>query len=227
MTLQVGLGSWTIPPAAPAIPDSGNLQAHYKFDEYDAGQTNNFKDFSENSYKLDNGSITGTDGINSIQAGDFDSSSNDTVYMSNDFGSDITPVTIYAVVDLEGSEDGTEHNVVNTNDGNFTRFGWNGSNWELYQGNNIIGSNDATTSLITAVIDVADSKLREEGTTVATGDIGTRNVNFVGLGSAEPERSERYFDGQIGEVIFYNVRHSASTINEVESYLADKWSITI
>jgi hypothetical protein len=37
----------------------------------------------------------------------------------------------------------------------------------------------------------------------------------------------QYYDGAIGEILVYDVRHDDTTRGEVESYLADKWGITI
>ena len=74
----------------------------------------------------------------------------------------------------------------------------------------------------TLVYDGSDSMIRLNGELLVQGDAGTFGLNGIRLGA---RRSiDRFFDGDIAELIVYEGRLSSSEIEEVENYLHSKYS---
>lgn len=214
---------------APGIPISGDYQGWYPWDKYSSGQTSNFADQSDESNDLNNGTISGTTSINSVQAGDF-SGASDGVW-SNSFTTVSQPFTVFAVVDPGfASSTSSDHAVcqLQTGSGNsLLSLEWysSNSNWIIYAGNLVNGSSDNNAQLLTAVFDGSNSLIREDGTQTGSGDAGSREMDVIGVGSGEPDSSSRYFNGAIGEVRVYPDRPTNNTISAEESDLNEKWGL--
>jgi hypothetical protein len=78
--------------------------------------------------------------------------------------------------------------------------------------------------LLTALYNAANSVLQFNGTTVATGNAGTRDI-FVGLGLGSSASLTNYLVGDIAEVILYGSELSGAQVGAVNSYLNRKWAL--
>ena len=71
---------------------------------------------------------------------------------------------------------------------------------------------------------------RRDGTVMTELSVNSRNIN-TGTGGTtrlgERAAQDGYYDGDIGEVIFYDRALSGSEIDSVESYLGVKWGISV
>jgi len=86
-------------------------------------------------------------------------------------------------------------------------------------------SNDTTQrAIVAALFDGSSSFLRVNGTETST-SIGTNALAGLTLG-AQYDGAQNYFDGDIAEVLHYPMDKSG-IVTDVESYLSDKWGITV
>jgi hypothetical protein len=209
-----------------AIPDSDNLHARYDFSQEDG--TLPIIDRTGNGYDLDQGQYSGVSAsINGVQAGVFDGG-DDAVYYGSSF-SDIRPLSVFAVVKLDGPTDADQF-IVSGNATDFVVCGWQGTSlgeWYARFGSTVSGGADDTDTLV-SLIDAgggdASSQLRTDGVERATGDLGTGAWTTHALVFAL-NTSDRYWIGRIGEVLIYYKVQDASTRNEIELYLANKWGV--
>ena len=205
------------------IPDSENLHGHYDFSKEDG--TTPVIDQSGNGFDLGEGSYSGVNvDINGVQAGEFDGS-NDGVWHGGSF-TDLRPCTVYAVV--EGDPDGQDGAIAALSD-DFHMLRASGL-WEFQSNDPVEGTSEAGDKLLTTIDEGDVAKFREEGDQKDEGSIGSeREVTKIGVGN-QNVRSDfdgRYFDGKIGEILLYEVDHDDDTADDVESYLANKWGITL
>ena len=86
------------------------------------------------------------------------------------------------------------------------------------------GSISANTPLmIGGVFNGLSSSLRKDGAVLATGNASTSGLSTFNVGNP----SVGGFDGTIGEAILISGIPSAGEIADTETYLADKWGITL
>ena len=209
-----------------AIPDTVENQsfAWYPFDEYGDTQTESFEDQSPNDNDLDNGSISGMTTLNGVQAGVFDGDG-DTLSIGS-FSSENHPYTLFVVGRLDATDLTQSYVPVNTKDGDTSALFWSGSfeKWRMFSGDGFNGSNNEDIKLLTGVFDTDESVIRENATEESTGDSGSRELDKINVGH---DNDRNNWDGAIGEVIIFDDRLSLDDINEIEEYLANKWSISI
>ena len=210
-----------------AIPDSEDLHAWYPFNVYESSQTSNFDDESGNGHDLDNGSITGMTTIDGRQAGEFDGIDDE---VSSSTFSDIKPATVFLVVDMAADQQDQAIVGFDTDSAVLVAYGVNSEDeWELNTDRNLIASgSDHTATVLTGVFaGNDDGLLRQDGSEIVSGtSISARNIEFVNLGSRGDDRS-LFYEGAIGEMVVYPDIRTASQIEDVESYLADKWGATL
>ena len=209
-----------------AIPDSEDLQARYDFSEYSG--TSNFDDLTGNGYDLTNGSISSLSAnINGRQAGEFDGV-DDSVWSST-FSEVSEPVTFFLVAEVDDSPNDLNTTIQSNSseDDNIFYDNRGGENvWTLNADSGDLAGGEISDILITGLYDGSNSILRSNGVQVDSGSVEYTGLDVLGLGSREPKSSDRYFDGKIGEVLVYPMDKSGS-FDEIESYLADRWSINI
>ena len=170
-----------------------------------------------------------TSGINSKASIDFDG--------IGDFMDSTTPVvsapnTVFAVFNqttntINGgvvwdSDSGDRHN-----------FFWRNSSG-FYEAA-AVNAEVTTISTLTAdyiaavVYNGASSSIHMNGADVGDGsvDLGSNSLNGITVGALRSNITGWYMDGQIAELVVYNSVLSTADRQAVETYLADKWGITL
>jgi len=209
---------------AKEIPDEQNLEAAYDFSVEDGNLP--VVDQSGNGYDLDTGGYSGVGRtINGVQAGDFDGT--DDYLAGAVFDSTISqPNTVYAMYELDDT--GERH--LWDSEGSSERhvFYASSTDWNTFAGLQPLDVPNTDSGLVTATFDGSNSIVRQNGSQTASGDPGSDGMGAVSLGRRPPANGgNRYYNGTIGEVLVYNVLHDSSTISDVETYLANKWGISI
>ena len=200
------------------IPDSELLHAAYDFSKEDG--TTPVVDRSDNNLDLDTGSYSGVnDDINGVQAGEFDGV-DDTVFTTS--GSMDFPYLV-ATVHRPDDTDGNHVPVMPSDSFVFHKI--DAGDFFMRTTNSVRGSaateGDAVIHL--SVFDGDDSEIRIDGSVDASGSQDNVDYDGVGVGSRESGDSE-FYDGAIGEVLLYD---GIPDIGEVESYLSNKWGVSI
>ena len=206
-----------------AIPDSGLL---HRYDwSHDSTTTSTVPDL-QGSEDL-TGSFTDLNGsINGIQAGTFDGT-DDTLDV--DFATTVTqPFEVFSVSD--SSDDGTDQDVFDAFKSNvIARRRFDSDEYQFFAGTGVNGSIPTTTPEIhTGVYNGVDSLLRESGTEILSGDVGTNDLDGLTAGSRRADVGNgNWFNGTIGEILIYDPSESGYSRSDVETYLSDKWGIEI
>jgi len=205
------------------IPDSADLYSGYDFSAN--GGSLPVADQSDNNRDLVNGSFSGVGvSINGVQAGDFDGT--DDEIDTGSLSSLSTPHHVFIVIEQRdaGSSVQTCYNDASGSGDNQIADDGAGS----YVINNGLtlrgGSPDNNPHILAILFDGANSEIRVDGSQVASGDAGTLSLDGIALGN-RPGQSQ-HIDAKIGEVLTYNQDKSAN-ITDIESYLSDKWGITL
>jgi hypothetical protein len=101
-----------------------------------------------------------------------------------------------------------------------------GAGTTLISANNVYSGGTVYISRFT--FDSASSSIHMNGVSVASGDAGTTDLDsrlnaFIGTVGAS-----QFFDGKVGEMIVCtDGTLTAQQISDAETYLADKWGITL
>ena len=204
-----------------AIPDSENLHAHYDaqlllLDDQDtmsewpdqSGNDNDIPSVGSPTYE--------TDAINGNPAVLFDGE--DDKFEGDWDDLDSAPYSIYVVVVLNNTS--ITGRIVNEDSNNqFLR--WDDGNWETRE---VSGSSDENIKQLSFLLENSNfAALYEEGAeTGTTTSPRMETWSDLTIGARE---TENYWEGHIGEIIFYDVFHDSETRQEVESYLFSRWGI--
>lgn len=208
--------------AAGEIPDSENLQSYYDWREEDGSSP--VTDQTKNGYDL-SGAYSGVGGdINGNQAGVFDGI--DDFLSNSDFPAQPTPNTVYVV--FQHNTSGEFAGIVDNNDGTASHLIQNRSN-ELIRGYNgsaiDIGSPNTNPHYAGYVFDEANSVGSVDGTE-ATGDTGSRShAGGIAVGNQGAE-SGGYYHGEIGAILWYNVRHDSTTRQDVYDWIESEFDFS-
>jgi len=102
-------------------------------------------------------------------------------------------------------------------------IGTTGGNWQAWAGDSFIrgGSPDTNPHIFGGFYDGAGSEVRVDGSVVATGDLGANSLDGLDLG--EGDGHNEYY---LGELLILD-NPSSGDIGGAESYLSDKWGITV
>jgi len=212
-----------------AIPDSGDLQAHY--DATELGLSNNdpvseWPDISGNGYDLLQGTASDqptfvTDGINGNPAISLDGD-NDHVKTSGNPSLTTQPSTVLVVFDIVDSN--RRNRLFDGEDANKNLVSYRNPDWHYWAGTFVgDGSDDATIQQITAVFDGASSLFREEGTETQTGDPADNDMDSGLSIGIDGDNGGSLGEFKMGELIFHDARLTPSEITEWENYLQSKW----
>ena len=208
------------------IPDSEDLHAHYDFSEYDTSQTSNLEDLSGNGRVLNEGSISGYGEINGVQAAQFDGDSDELFGPTFD---SLEESSVFAVVEVDSDGFDDRMVVVNTTQSDNEQIRWWGDDneWQNIAVNIVSGTDNIDANLIGATHS-SDGRItiREDGTETGSDDGGKDAFDAIGIGSRSPNVASRFFMGKIGEVLVYP-DDSSDRLGEVESYLSDKWGVSL
>lgn len=137
------------------------------------------------------------------------------------------PVTMYAVINTVGT--GTQA-IIDAATGDRLAFYYDSSNieWRINAGSGVgFGEVDPTgLALFTLYFNGSQSFMYRNGVAEASNiNAGTRDYASILLGSFSFGGS--FFNGDIGELVFYDTLHSASDRESNEAFLASKWGITL
>jgi hypothetical protein len=100
--------------------------------------------------------------------------------------------------------------------------------WGMWASSFVTGGTiDTDNHIQDALYDGASSSVEIDGSGVASGDPGSNSIGPLSIGSDAAGGSGEQYYGDIGEMLFYSTGHGSSTRSDVQSYLADKWGITI
>ena len=206
----------------PAIPDSEDLQARYDWTQ--ASVTSTVEDQTGNGHDL-TGSYTGpTATINGLQAGEFDGADD---FVDVDWPNQSQPNHIFVVFQYLSDPNSTSGVIGGANDGQHKIGNNNNGDLDLYAGNaNGVVDGDADTNphIASGLFDGGSSVLRIDGTQVATGDVGGQDMG--GLTAGAQAGGNNYANVAIGEILPYQTDKSSNQ-SDIETYLANKWGITL
>lgn len=226
ITLTASLNSAEVTTAeVTTIPDSGDLHSRYDFSD-DSTTTSSVHDLTGNGYDL-SGTFTSFTTINGVQAGEFDGTDDEVSASWTAVSQPITIAIVYLPDELDKSGDGGE---VRPYDGGASAemthtVDADDHGYRIYAGSAVDGGSPSLSpTLSLGVFDGASSVHRINGTQVASGDVGANSLSGFILGAFA--NLGRYMDVNIGEVLIYDADKSGSA-SEIESYLADKWGITV
>jgi hypothetical protein len=211
------------------IPDSG-LVHRYDATELTLKDGESVSTWADSSGSEDATAVNAptfrTSGINGNPSVKFVDSSNH--YLNVDFSSSISqPLEYFAVVDLSNNSfsqdyiDGFSQNVR-------TRFSYYSDSFELKAGNAVqFGSSPPTTPTIaTSIFDGGSSELRLNGSGQGTVDVGTNGLDGLHIGT-RIGGTNTSINGYLGEILVYDPAVSGYSRSDVESYLSNKWGISL
>lgn len=203
-----------------AIPDGGDLQARFDFSEEDG--TLPITDQTGGGNDLNEGGYTGvTTDINGVQAGEFDG--NDDAVQGS-WTAEGQPNHIWTVVQWDtvaGAArvyDGYSNNQMLLIDSS--------DEWRYFAGNSeqTGGVADTTPHIVEVLFDGANSEMRIDGSQIATYDPGTDSLDGFTIGAQN--NLSNFGNIRSGETLIYPMDKS-SIRSDVESYLSDKWGVTL
>jgi len=192
------------------------------------GAVSQWDDKSGNGYDVTQGTAanqptSGTRTLNSLNVLDFDG--NDLLIKTT--SPTLTqPNTVFFVAELDTTganrtlldgAGGAGRNIVRATSLN---------NWAIYAATFVTGgTSDTDPHIFRAVFDGASSSLHVDAVSTLTGDPGAQSL--VGFAIGATYSATNGWDGAIAEVIIVDGTLTAGEIADTESYLANKWGITI
>lgn len=212
-----------------AIPDGSDLHAHYDataIPATDGDTVSTWTDQTGNGFDLTAGSapVYRDSVINGNPSLEFDFAD----YLDVQFSALSQPNTIFAVVQIRGGigdnnthfifdGEGTGRNALNYNPNN---------NFTIFAGNAEIedGSADTNPHIISTLFDGSNSSVSKDGGTSSTGNAGSNSLDGFTVGSDNDQSSDSSVF--VSEILIYP-QDKSGIQSDVESYLADKWGITL
>ena len=169
---------------------------------------------------------SGTRTLNSLNVLDFDG--NDLLDVDFGFGNEITqPNTIFMVVQIDTTATNVQlFDGVDASDRQFFGALAAGGVWRMSAGTVLSGgSQDQNAHILTVIFNGASSSLDVDSANVLSGNAGANDLGGVTLGATYAAASG--LNGAIAEVIVVDGTLTAGEISDTETYLANKWGITI
>ena len=201
-----------------AIPDAQDLSEHYQFYLEDGSLP--VSDQTDNNRDLDSGGFVGVgEGINGVQAGEFDGSE----FLSGPTMDDERPSTIHAAIKYTGDLSNRSA-VWNLDESDGVQLFWDSGNWRFFDGEGVNGSTDDTVKIITVIIGESEIKIRENGVETGSATAGNRPVESVEIGGSSNIEN---WVGAVGEWFRYPQERSAEQAREAEEYLANQFKISL
>ena len=192
------------------------------------GAVDTWADKSGNGYDVTqataaNKPTTGTRTMNGLNVLDFDGSSD---YLQGAFGVTLSqPNTIFAVFHNDAASPADY--IYDGDDGtNRHAFYLSSNKYNLFAGDNPNGGTiDTDPHISRAVFNRADSSLFIDGSSVCTGSVGTQSMDGITVGARN--NGANFLDGAIAEIAVFDGALTAQQIADTETYLANKWGISI
>ncbi len=163
---------------------------------------------------------TGTRTINSLNVIDYDGSDQ----LANASLNFTQPITVYAVVETDLTDSASHSIISNTAWSAYLRMFSTSLN--AFAGNTVSNAAGISTGqpfIVQAVFNGASSEVGRDGS-VTTGDAGTTSWTGTIIGHVQ---FNKRWDGAIAEVIVVENTLTAQQKSDTETYLADKWGITL
>lgn len=206
------------------IPDSEDLHARYDATALslsDGQSVSTWGDETGNGYALTAGTaptyktgvINGNPVVRYDGVGDF---------LSVDWTALSQPNHIFLVAQI-GGDDGYFDSFEDDNERHL--FDINSGEYRMLTGTLLGGgSPDTNWNILNTLYDGSGSELRVNGSSVMTGDVGGQPFGGITVGGNFDQ--SQFFDVDVGEILVYPQDKSAVQ-SDVESYLSDKWGITL
>jgi len=221
--------------AAPDIPDA-DLAHQYdatQISEVDGSSISNWADQAGSADLTQSTSskqpTLTTSGINGKQSLVFDRSNSQQLIAS--IANIGQPYHVFAVIRLDVSGVGNQALIAFSDSTYYPRLFLNNSknafDFDLDGfGGGLTISPDKNPHIHTALGDGSTSSYRLDGSGEVTGDEGTAGISTVSVGG-RLDTAASFASETVGELLIYNTELSNSDRDSVESYLADKWGITV
>jgi hypothetical protein len=87
------------------------------------------------------------------------------------------------------------------------------------------GSLDTNFHIHGLLFNGGSSSVRNDGSEVATGDAGGNALDGITAGATRSQTS--HAEADVGEILVYGEEKSGTGLDDVESYLADKWGVAL
>lgn len=154
--------------------------------------------------------------------------SNKRDHMIATFGQTLSqPNTIFAVYQYDDIVDDYIYDGLNANDRHALLIEYNDNDLNLFGGVSLESNvaPDESPHISSAQFNGSSSFFRLDGSQIASGNTGSQSLGGLTVGS----RYNKYgnLDGFIAEIIIFNRLLSSSEVDDVESYLSNKWGISI
>jgi hypothetical protein len=199
-----------------AIPDSGLL---HSWDWSATSSTTSFVEDKEGSADL-SGSFNGFGAINGKQAGNFDTADIFETSSIQSFNSNRLIATVFQS-DPSTVSSSSQHIWDNDNNA-FVHYEASGA-YKFNQNADVGGGTPSSNPHISTVqIDTTDV-LRIDGVQIGSGDAGSNTLDTFRVGLNR--NGEKPLFGQVGEILIYDL--SLADVGAVESYLSNKWGVSI
>lgn len=164
-----------------------------------------------------------TDGINGLNTLEFDGSDD---RLNKNFADISQPYQIFAIYQKRSS--GTQEKLFDgtTDAALYEEFNRSSNRSMLAGGTRQSGSSGTTNAqVLTTLFNGASSVARIDGTQDISGDVGSNALDGLTVGANRADGQHGDYD--VGEVLVYDADLSDTNRNSVETYLSDKWGITI
>jgi hypothetical protein len=213
-----------------AIPDSGDLHARYdaaSISAADGDSLSSWGDETGNGHTLSQSTSgdkpTYKDGIiNSQPVVRFDDD-----FMTATFAALSQPNTVFMVFQLR-STTSTNQYIMSSDDGTARNDFFHDSNdddWAMFAGNGLRGGSPETTAhIMSGLYNGGSSDLRIDGSQISSGGVGSDAMGGLTVGARYSDDTFAAVD--VGELLIYP-QDKSDVYSDVESYLSDKWGITI
>jgi len=216
----------------PAIPDSGDLQARWDATELSASSGTAITDWPDatgNGHNLTSstGQAYQTDAIGGNPVVRFDGVDD---YLSTTWPAISQPYTVFIVFQYQSIPSGFNSLSsfgpgLGTLENSFQADST--SNWSYYAGGSRVngGTPDTNPHILSLYVNGGSTEYRLDGTQLATGDAGANDLTGVVM-AARDDQSGDFSNVDIGEQVVYPM-DKTGIYADVESYLSDKWGITL
>ena len=212
------------------IPDEGDLHARYDTTQLslnDGDAVSTWTDETGNGYDLTAGSAPSyvASGLNGNPIVQFDGSGN---YLDAAFTTVSQAFHIFIVVTQRRINTSSSERYMGSADSTNWTFQQlaDADDVNMFAGSNFNNSGVADTNahIYSCLYDGSNTTLRQDGTIIATGNAGTNGMDGLTLGTNNNGDNPAPID--VAECLVYPMDKSGVQ-SDVESYLADKWGITI
>jgi len=204
----------TVFTAGPQAPQSGLL---HEWDWSVASTTTSLVEDQVGTADL-TGSFNGFGTINGIQAGNFDTTAIFETSGIQSFNSNRLIATVF-----QSNPNAANTQFIWSDDANSVLHYESAGNYRFQQPSLIQSGGANSDPHISLVLIDSTDVIRLDGTQIASGNAGSDTMSELNVGTDGSGGGPLL--GQIGEILMYNL--SLANIGLVESYLSDKWGITI